>query len=207
MSIEKLQAIRTSQVTVYMTPEEGQDLAAKGFISVLANEIDPNRPGAYRVMLTAAGLAQCETQPAQPKVKPTFEIETGVVLPAIKRGGGGGARNRESSYPFDKMEVGHSFHVAVTEQDKEPWSKLSSSVNAANKRSEVEVVPQVIETTQVKKIIKDTAGNNVLDAFGKKTYSIVAVTGPKMIATKKFRACKVGQTDPKGPGCRVFRIV
>lgn len=209
-----LQAIKAAGPNpFYMTPAEGQDLASRGLIAV--HEANPMNPNQFRVTLTPAGEAEfLKTQGSTAvKSKPTFEIESGFPIPTVKRGGfpEGMQRNRESSYPFDKMEIGQSFHVAVTADEQEPWKKLASSVNAANKRNEIQYIDPsngqpVPEIKTVKKLQKDASGKVVLDANGKKVSVATQEQGFKMVPTKKFRAFKVGDTDPKGPGCRVFRV-
>lgn len=84
-----------------------------------------------------------------------IEIEDGIAVPVVRRRQGG------SIYPFDALEVGQSFHIAVTEDKPNPAKSLASTVSAATKRSEGE---------------------------------------------KKFIVRAVGETDPKGPGARVFRV-
>ncbi len=74
----------------------------------------------------------------KPVVKPTitgnaFEIETGVEVPKVKRGGKG-----RSKYPFEVMEVDQSFHVPVTEGNEEPWKSMASVVSSATRRFKTE---------------------------------------------------------------------
>ena len=61
--------------------------------------------------------------------KPAFELEEGIALPAVRRGGRGA-----KLYPFDDMEVGHSFHVPVSEKKPNPWKSLASTVSSATSR-------------------------------------------------------------------------
>ncbi len=58
-----------------------------------------------------------------------FELETGVALPTVRRGGRGA-----NIYPFDAMDVGHSFHVPVSEDKPNPAKSLASTVSSATAR-------------------------------------------------------------------------
>lgn len=124
----------------------------------------------------AAAPAVSTEAPAASSAKPTFEIEDNVPLPTIKRGGIGG-----TTYPFDALNVGQSFHVAASEDKPNPAKSLASTVSSATARYAVEV--------------KDANGNTVLDDEGK----------PKMQNTRVFSVRTVGKDDPKGPGARVWR--
>lgn len=70
--------------------------------------------------------------------KPSFEIETGIVVPKVS----GRGRTGESIYPFDKLEIGQSFFV-----DKEA-KNLASTISGANARHS--------------EVVTDEAGNPVM---------------------------------------------
>lgn len=73
------------------------------------------------------------------KTPTDFSISTvALPIPEAKRGGGSG-RNGET-YPFGKLDVGHSFHIATTAETQDVLSaRLTSSVSTANSRyAEVE---------------------------------------------------------------------
>lgn len=58
-----------------------------------------------------------------------FELESGIALPTVRRGGRGA-----NVYPFDDMDVGHSFHVPVSEDKPNPAKSLASTVSSATAR-------------------------------------------------------------------------
>ena len=45
-----------------------------------------------------------------------------------------------------------------------------------------------------------------LDCYFDDVYEVSTVSGPKMVATKRFIARQVGANDPQGAGVRVFRV-
>ncbi len=200
----------------YMSAEEGSELAANGLIAVDPNATDPTNQFKYKVTITEAGLKVLESQTSALPTLPTttapkFEIETGIAIPKSTRGNSGNLKPRTSSYPFDQLEIGQSFHVAVSAEDAEPWKKMASNVSAANARSETKYVdPSTGQTPMVqvqkKTLAKDAAGNNVLDAAGKKTYLTSIEIVEKTVPTKHFVARQVNAKDSKGPGVRVFRV-
>jgi hypothetical protein len=87
------------------------------------------------VRASAAGIAAVQAAPALvPAVKSVvpkmdFEIETGIPVPEIKRGG-----ERANAYPFDTLEVGASFFIPESETLKNPAKTLASTVSSATRR-------------------------------------------------------------------------
>ena len=134
---------------------------------------------------TDAGKAEIEGEseqaPAAP-VQSSFELDTDVPLPPVRRSGTGAEK-----YPFDQMEVGNSFHVAATEDNPEPNKRLASTVSSATARYRVEE--------------KDDEGKTVMTT-NKKGEEV-----PAMVDVRKFVVRAVGDDDPKGTGARVFRIL
>ncbi len=88
------------------------------------------------------------------KTKTTYEIESDVPLTTVKRNNTGAVK-----YPFDKLDIGQSFHVPQTEDDPNPSKRMGSVVSSNKKR-------------------------------------LGCV----------FTARTVDESDPKGPGCRVYRL-
>jgi len=96
-----------------------------------------NEAGEIATRVTAQGVeamtpAAPETETAT-ETKVVFEIESGIPVPRTRQGGKGGGK-----YPFAKMEVGQSFHVAATEENDNPAKNLASTVSAAKKRYKVD---------------------------------------------------------------------
>lgn len=127
-----------------------------------------------------------------------YEIDTDVAMPA-PRGGRAG-----SVYPFDALEVGHSFHVPKTDEMPDPVATLASTVSGATAR----YAEETGESETVKRPVyqKDADGKRVKGADGKliKTGE-EEVTVAKKRNTRVFRVVAATDKDPKGPGARVFR--
>lgn len=199
------------QNPVFMTAGEGQELAQAGLITVVPSETSPVNPLAYRVHITEAGVnaLSAPVAPVAPvaSAKPVYAIADNIPIPTVKRGNPNiGNQQRESSYPFEQLQINQSFHVPCTSEDAEPWKKMASNVAAANTRSLVEVVPQEMVTTEHRKMRVDAEGKPILSAEGKKQYDKFVTTEPKKVATKRFIARRVDATDPCGAGVRVFRV-
>jgi hypothetical protein len=90
-------------------------------------------------------------------------VISGAVLPASKRGSGlgGGAPVK---YPFDKLEVGGSFFVPISEKLPNPVKTLGSTVSSANMR----YAKETGETKEVERAKRGVKNKLVLDANGNK---------------------------------------
>lgn len=228
-SLVALQALfAAGQAAFYMSAEEGQELHANGLITVDPNATDPTNSMKFLVKITEAGVNTLAQQqptapspfaptpvvpsvPMTPTVAPAaskYAIADNIPIPAIVRAGNAGnLKPRTSSYPFELLQVGQSFHVPATAEDAEPHKKMASNVSAANKRSEVPVSPAEMVVVKHKRKVKDAAGNVVKGPDGKDQVETYETTEPKMVATKKFVARQVNATDPNGAGVRVFRTL
>ena len=217
---------------VFMTATEGGDLAAEGLIQVNPGEVSSSNPYAFRVVITESGInaikslskPQADAFPSAPVAtggggggtpyvqnqqsakSSKFSIDSGVAIRKISRSGNTNLKPRESEYPFNAMEIGQSFHVPVTADDAEPHKRMASNVSAANTRFEKEVVPQEIITVTRKRVTKDENGNVIIGQDGKKVYEKYQESKPRTEETRKFIARRVDQSDPQGPGVRVFRV-
>lgn len=127
---------------------------------------------------TDKGIAEYEAQKAAEanggEAASTFEIDDGVPMPTARGGG-----RTSILYPFDKLEVGQSFHIAATADKPNPSKSIASTVSAATKK-------YATETGETKTTPK---GNTV----------------PVLNYTRKFSVKAVDATDPKGAGARVWR--
>lgn len=135
---------------IYAPKEATERLLENDLVEI--NEELVNEAGHYMTRATEKGLAKMsdnvetaeaveeateETAVAEApveKVKETFEIEDNIPLPTVKRGGGKGVEK----YPFDKLEIGQSFHVPATEDRPNPGKTLASTVSSAKNRYKVE---------------------------------------------------------------------
>ena len=103
-----------------------------------------------------------------------FEIDDGVPMPTARGGG-----RTSTQYPFDRLEVGQSFHIPATTDKPNPSKSIASTVSAATKK-------YATPTGETKKSPK---GNDI----------------PVLNYTRKFSVKAVDASDPKGAGARVWR--
>lgn len=178
-----------------LTQDEGAEAVAAGFATVDTGVVEGDTAA---VVLTEAGKAQIAPAPVAAVSSPSFAIDEAIPLPATT-----GRRSREGGYPFDKLEVGQSFHVAATADNADPVLRLQSSVSAAKARYAVETGETEIVT--VKEYLRDGKGY-VKDENGKRV--VVATTSekrPVMKTTRNFTVKAVDASDPRGAGARVWR--
>jgi hypothetical protein len=129
-----------------------------------------------------------------------FEIDDDVTIGARQRN-----LTRPAKYPFDRLEVGQSFHVAATSEMPKPASTLAGAVTNANKNysydheSETEVVIRsIFETDSEGKRIRSPDGR--FNKIGEHE-----VVMPVRVPIRHFTIRSVGEDDKRGPGARVFR--
>ena len=197
-----VEASRSGSIA-YLSQAEGEGLLAAGFITVNANQPDPNDASKVAAYPTEAGAkfvdenggasdnSAAQGATAAPSV-PTFEIDDNVPIAAKRRGAVGSPR--ESIYPFAKLEIGQSFHVPVTADMPKPNRTLGSAVSNATKSYDVEDL--------------DAAGNKQYDAVEvkDKNGNVLRVEQRvRMKHTRVFTVRAVGEDDPRGVGARVYR--
>ncbi len=125
--------------------------------------------GTAPVRITEAGKAYLAANVKvgdAPAATETFGIISGAILPVSKRGNtGGGAPIK---YPFDKLEIGQSFFVPVSEKLPNPVKTLGSTVSSANMR-------YAEDTGQTKKVDRAVREGKKakLDANGEKIMETV----------------------------------
>ena len=205
--------LATATANCYLTQADGLELAQLGLISVDATSVDPANPEAYLVRLTDAGIAAAMDPSVVVLATPVvvapapFVLVDSIPIPKLRgTAGPKEAKEKRICYPFDTMLVNQSFHVSVTADTPAPWKTMNSNVSAAIRKFMVEAVPQEIVTTEHERLTKDTNGNAVIGADGKKVYEKYTKSGPKMVETKRFVARRVDGKDPSGVGARVWRI-
>lgn len=204
-----------------LTQDEGREIVDGGFAVLLENVAAVGETAA--IALTDSGKASVTSddsapnaavenaggaavQTAAPAVVTSkgFAIESGVPLPSATA-----RRGRQSGYPFEKLGINDSFHVAKpddVETLEELLTRLQSSVSGARAKFAVQdgdktktVKQKTYKKDDNDKIMKDEQGKRILD-----TETEVEV--PVMLNTRNFTAMIVGDDDPKGEGVRVWRI-
>jgi len=123
-----------SESFVYASEKETAKLVELGLVEINVTMTDDDGNVATRAteegMSTMNQTAETASAEAtETKTAPSFELETGVALPTVRRGGRGA-----NIYPFDDMDVGHSFHVPVSEDKPNPAKSLASTVSSATAR-------------------------------------------------------------------------
>lgn len=182
-----------------LTKAEGHMAVTSGDAQIDTGVVDGDT---VKVTLTDAGR-----KAIAPKVVTTFEIDDAVPLPVKQKAGA----KRGSKYPFDKLNVGQSFHVPATVENPEPLTALASSLTGARRVFAKPVLGEdgkpVVETVTVNEYAVDAKGKRIKDADTNKW----VVTGTKEVTRTKteqerdFVAAAVGVDDPKGIGARVYR--
>lgn len=183
-----------------LTQAEGAEVVGAGLATVDTANVEGDKAA---VSLTETGVKLAAENGANAPVSSgtaNYEIESDVAMPT-----GSTRRGRESSYPFDKLEIGQSFHVAKTTENPDPASRLASSVSGARVKYSVETGET--ETVTQKVYQKDANGSYVKDAKGKRIVASTSdVTRPKLATTRDFACKSVDASDPKGEGARVWRV-
>ena len=193
-----------------MTEAEGADIVNAGLATVDAGNIQGDKAP---VVLTEAGKKlAAENQTAPVETAPVaavavnakssgFEIDDGVEMPTDSK-----RRGRETGYPFDKLEIGQSFHVPTTSDNTDPASRLASSVSGARLRFSEPT--GATETVEVKTYVRHESGKGFAkDADGKRIVeSTKTEERPVLRMTRDFAVKAVGPNDPKGEGARVWRV-
>lgn len=139
ISLAAIVALTVAGGFAYTDAATHQPLIASGDVEI--NTAVVHASGMIGTRATAQAIAkmsepQTQTAPATAPAaaKPSFEIETGVALPAVKRNVLG---HGNTKYPFDKLEIGQSFFVPGGSV-----KALASTVASANARFSEEVPGQ-----------------------------------------------------------------
>jgi hypothetical protein len=141
-----------------------------------------NEAGSAYLASAAAPVAQAASNGAD-----NFAIITNAVLPPSKRGNtGGGAPVK---YPFDKLEIGASFFVAVSEKLPDPVKTLGSTVSSANMR----YAHETGETKEVTRAKRD-GRKAALDSNGQKIMETKQVPVYKFDRKFSIRGVEAGKT-------------
>lgn len=181
-----------------LTQEEGLDAVNSGYAVVDTTNTEGNTAA---VSLTDAGRAALSGSGGSAT---KFAIRNDIPMPetASQR------RGRQSSYPFDMLDLNGSFHVplAAGENADKLASRMQSSVSGARARFATETGESRAVT--VNDYQKDAEGKFVKDADGKRI-----VTGTREIQrpvktnTRDFKLAVVGADDPDGVGVRIWRTL
>lgn len=185
-----------------LTQAEGADVVGAGLATVDTSNVDGDKAA---VSLTEAGAKlAAENAPATagaPAANSGYEIDDAVAIPTNSA-----QRSRVGGYPFDKLEVGQSFHVAKSAENPDPVTRLQSSVSGARSKYSVEV-PGETETVTVKEYQRGEGGKGYAKGADGKRIVVNTKTEsrPKMQVTRDFTVKAVDASDPRGEGARVWR--
>ncbi len=195
--------------TVYLSAVEGHALAQAGLIAPDTSRVDPTDQNKVAVGLTEAGSAfviEHGGLPAEGSASndeglkaDDYEIETGIPYKPRRRGVAPDGTPKAPKYPFDRLEVGQSFHIKPTAKVPEPWKSVNAAVSLATKSYDQPELDangaQMNETVTLKKRGPDG-----------KMIAAGETTRIKMKHTRTFSIVRVDNTDPKGVGARVYRL-
>ncbi len=178
-----------------LTQAEGLDAINSGFAVVDTSVVENDTA---KVTLTDAGRAALSGSGGAAS---KYAVRTDVPMPeaASQR------RGRQSSYPFETMDVNASFHVPLNGENADKLAgKLNSSISGARARFASETGEQRLVTVRDYQLGED--GKPVKGEDGKRI-----VTGerqesrPVKAPTRDFKLAVVGADDPDGAGVRVWR--
>jgi hypothetical protein len=195
------------------------------------NATPPAAPATPAVPPAAPAAPAAAVPPAAPTTGVGYDasqtdnispIVMGIGLPAPKPRGGKTGSTRKSQYPYEQLPEPQanaaggvdcaSFHITPDEGKtiEDLAKKMSSNTSAANRRFEepdLDANGQTqMETYDKRTFVRDAEGGYVLDENGKRTSTVEQKTRIKMKRTRKFVSAIVNDTDPAGPGVRVFRV-
>lgn len=205
VNVDLLKNIQNGTVK-YISKDDGMPLLKAGLIQVDINQTDA--VGNALVALTEAGVKMVGNSTPTGAVAPVspYAILSGVQLPVSKRGfaKGGGA---PTQYPFDKLEVGQSFFVPVSEKHPNPVKTLGSTVSAQNfKYSE-----ETGETEQKERAKRGKKNKAVLDENGNKIMETVTVKLRRPLRKFSIRPVKAGVAygswTPEADGAVIARTL
>lgn len=187
-----------------LTQGEAGDIVSKGLAVVDTTKTDGDTAA---VSLTDAGRAELaagnggDNTTAATSAASSFDIDDAVPMPTDTA-----RRGRSGGYPFDKLEIGQSFHVAKSADNEDPAARLASSVSGARVKFSVPDGDKT-ETVTVKTYKRGEDGKYIKDADGKRVVDTETTeTRPVLKLTRDFTVKSVGADDPRGEGARVWRV-
>ena len=122
-----------ANAATYASEKAADRLVKAGMVEKHPTEKNAN--GEPLIRITDAGKALVEKFAAlTPRATPAvpdggFAIVTGFTMPEPKR-----LAARTAVYPFEQLEIGQGFFIPVSDDNKEPWKRMTSTVSSANKR-------------------------------------------------------------------------
>lgn len=179
-----------------LTQAEGLDAINSGHAVVDTTVVENDTA---KVTLTEAGQAALT---ASGGTASKYAVRTDVPLPETANQ----RRGRQSSYPFETMDVNASFHVAVPAGEKAETllSRLQSSISGARARFSADTGETRL--VNVNDYQLDADGKRVKGADGKAVItSTRQESRPVKASTRDFKALAVDAGDPDGAGVRVWR--
>ena len=184
--------------TMMLTQAEGASIVESGFATVNTDNVEGDTA---EVSLTEAGNAAVAALTNGSSRAAGFEVDDGVEMPntpSVRRGRSGG-------YPFETLEIGQSVHVPATPNNPDPLARLQSSVSGARAKFAEET--DETETYTKKTYKRGEDGKFIKDEEGKRVIeSEEEATRPVKRFTRDFVAKAVDESDPRGPGARVWRV-
>jgi hypothetical protein len=191
---------------LYVAPAYAGPIAAAGLIEVNPEMVEEGT-GNHAARITDEGRAYIAANGSATGTAPaevagsasSFEIEDDVPMVAASKGG------RSNKYPFDDLPAPEydttakrwkfrSFHVAATDDNKDPANNLASTVSAATDR-----FAELAFNTDGTPVMTERRQKN------KETGEFEKVPTQAKNKTRVFTVRAVGATDPKGEGARVYR--
>jgi hypothetical protein len=151
---------------IYTSPAVHTPLVEAGLVEVNPQMPNPDQAEELATRATQKGIDQVNTATAPETAAVSnasangFKLEANVPVPAIAGRGRTG-----TTYPFDIMEVGHSFFVQNDAEKPNAAKSLASTVSSANARYAVGTGE--FKAVKVPVYQTDESGKRVKDAEGK----------------------------------------
>ena len=187
---------------IYTAPAVHTPLVEAGLVEV--NPTIVNEAGELATRATEKGVQQVNTSVQTETAavsavasKNGFVLESNIPVPAIS-----GRGRTSTTYPFDAMEVGHSFFVANGGDKENAAKSLASTVSSATARYAVGTGE--FKTVKVKDYKTDEKGEKVKGADGK--FIVVGEHEEQREVMKETRKFIVRSVEENGiKGARVWR--
>lgn len=110
----------------------------------------------------------------------------------------------QSTSPYNRLEIGQSFHISCDSTDEKLYKTISANTKAATARSRV---PSGATKQKTIRTYERDAQGKILIVDGKRVVSGVADAEVQVTKKGKVFKCWIATADdPRGPGVRVGRI-
>lgn len=158
--LAKIAAATANDMVFYISQADAQPLMEAGLIEVNTSMLNDIGEAASRVTEKGAAMVNGSApDAAAPAPTSAFGLITNAEVPKVTRSGGGGGQ--KAKYPFEHMEIGHSFYVSNADvKGGDAMKTLSATVANWNEKfkeptGETKTVTRVVRGKDRKAVIVD----------------------------------------------------